>query len=79
MTAQAPPEAKTGGSDGDVLDLVTQRDHTSSYSFLNYLNDRGRLSAFINLQTFTPSRREFHDYLPWAACRLSPLVLHVVS
>ncbi|WP_297007200.1 lysine N(6)-hydroxylase/L-ornithine N(5)-oxygenase family protein [uncultured Corynebacterium sp.] len=132
MTAQAPPEAKTGGSDGDVLDLVgvgfgpsnlalailceeenttrglgdritarylerqphfgwhdgmllpgtdmqisflkdlvTQRDPTSSYSFLNYLNDRGRLSAFINLQTFTPSRREFHDYLSWAACRVT--------
>lgn len=132
MTAQAPPEAKTGGNDDDVLelvgvgfgpsnlalailieeenitrepgdrttvrfvekqphfgwhdgmllpgtdmqisflkDLVTQRNPASSYSFLNYLHDWGRLSAFINLQTFTPSRHEFHDYLSWAAGRVT--------
>lgn len=54
-----------------LKDLVTQRNPTSPYSFLNYLKDRGRLSAFINLQTFTPSRCEFRDYLSWAAGRVS--------
>ncbi|KAH8919443.1 hypothetical protein BT69DRAFT_1246449 [Atractiella rhizophila] len=50
-----------------LKDLVTLRNPTSSFSFLNYLHENTRLLSFINLSTFTPSRREFNDYLSWAA------------
>ncbi|SMX87018.1 L-ornithine N5-oxygenase [Brevibacterium sp. Mu109] len=54
-----------------LKDLVTLRTPSSSYTFLNYLGERGRLSDFINLKTFFPTRVEFHDYLSWAAARVS--------
>ncbi|PWC35919.1 lysine N(6)-hydroxylase/L-ornithine N(5)-oxygenase family protein [Azospirillum sp. TSO35-2] len=50
-----------------LKDLVSLRDPTSRYSFLNYLHGQGRLQDFINLRTFYPSRREFNDYLAWVA------------
>ncbi|MGA9870975.1 MAG: SidA/IucD/PvdA family monooxygenase [Rhodococcus sp. (in: high G+C Gram-positive bacteria)] len=50
-----------------LKDLVTQRNTASRFTFLNYLSEHGRLNHFINLQTFFPSRVEFHDYLAWAA------------
>lgn len=49
-----------------LKDLVTQRNATSEFSFLNYLAERGRMAHFINHQTFFPTRREFSDYLEWA-------------
>lgn len=54
-----------------LKDLVALRNPTSSYTFLNYLHERGRLSDFINLKTFFPTRHEFHDYLAWAAGRVT--------
>lgn len=57
-----------------LKDLVTLRDPTSRFSFLNYLNERGRLIDFINHKTFFPLRVEFHDYLEWAAVQVSDLV-----
>ncbi|MGO1838171.1 MAG: lysine N(6)-hydroxylase/L-ornithine N(5)-oxygenase family protein [Candidatus Microbacterium stercoravium] len=54
-----------------LKDLVSQRSPASTYSFLNYLHQRHRLTDFINLKTFFPTRREFHDYLSWAAERVS--------
>jgi len=53
-----------------LKDLVTLRTPTSPYTFLNYLDERGRLTDFINLKTFFPTRREFHGYLSWAAARV---------
>lgn len=50
-----------------LKDLATQRNTRSEYTFLQYLAQRDRLTHFINLQTFFPSRVEFHDYLRWAA------------
>ena len=50
-----------------LKDLVTQRNACSEYTFLNYLSQRGRLSHFINHQSFFPTRVEFSDYLAWAA------------
>ncbi|MDQ4116416.1 MAG: lysine N(6)-hydroxylase/L-ornithine N(5)-oxygenase family protein [Actinomycetota bacterium] len=50
-----------------LKDLVTLRNPTSLYSFLAYLHDRGRLVDFINYGSSFPTRREFHDYLEWAA------------
>lgn len=50
-----------------LKDLATMRNPSSEFSFLNYLQDRGRLVDFINHKTMFPSRVEFHDYLEWAA------------
>jgi len=50
-----------------LKDLVTLRDPTSRFTFLNYLHQSRRLQDFINLKTFYPSRHEFNDYLRWAA------------
>lgn len=50
-----------------LKDLVSLRNPTSPYSFVNYLHRHGRLVDFINLGTFYPSRMEFNDYLCWVA------------
>lgn len=57
-----------------LKDLVTMRDPTSAHSFVAYLHDRGRLVDFMNHKTLFPLRIEFHDYLEWAAERMSHLV-----
>ena len=50
------------------------RDPTSDFSFLCYLQDRGRLVDFLNHKTLFPLRIEFHDYFEWAAARVAHLV-----
>ncbi|BDH59211.1 lysine N(6)-hydroxylase/L-ornithine N(5)-oxygenase family protein [Tsukamurella sp. PLM1] len=50
-----------------LKDLVTLRNPRSPFSFLSYLEARGRLVDFINHQTFFPTRVEFTDYLGWVA------------
>lgn len=50
-----------------LKDLVTLRNPTSPYSFVNYLKVHGRLVDFINLGTFYPCRMEYNDYLRWVA------------
>ncbi len=57
-----------------LKDLVTMRDPKSGYSFLCYLQERGRLVDFLNQKTLFPLRIEFHDYLEWAAARVAGLV-----
>jgi L-ornithine N5-oxygenase len=57
-----------------LKDLVTLRDPTSSFTFLSYLHERGRLVDFINHKSLFPSRLEFHDYLEWTAARLRDVV-----
>jgi L-ornithine N5-monooxygenase len=59
-----------------LKDLVTQRNPASRFSFLAYLNAKGRLGAFIDHKCFYPSRVEFHDYLDWAAGHLGASVLY---
>ncbi|MFI8566220.1 lysine N(6)-hydroxylase/L-ornithine N(5)-oxygenase family protein [Rhodococcus sp. NPDC078407] len=49
-----------------LKDLALQRNATSEFTFLNYLQEMGRLHHFVNHQTFFPTRIEFHDYLEWA-------------
>ncbi|ALL76430.1 MULTISPECIES: SidA/IucD/PvdA family monooxygenase [unclassified Pseudonocardia] len=56
-----------------LKDLVTLRNPTSSFSFLSYLHDRDRLADFINYGSSFPTRREFHDYLEWAAARVGEI------
>ncbi|MHC2017300.1 lysine N(6)-hydroxylase/L-ornithine N(5)-oxygenase family protein [Methylobacterium sp. CM6247] len=50
-----------------LKDLVTLRDPTSPYTFINYLHVHGRLIDYINRKSFFPSRIEFNDYLRWVA------------
>lgn len=50
-----------------MKDLVSLRDPTNPFTFINYLHVKGRLEAFINQKTFFPSRIEFNDYLSWVA------------
>ncbi|BGP35682.1 hypothetical protein JCM10296v2_007534 [Rhodotorula toruloides] len=52
-----------------LKDLATLRNPQSPYTFLSYLASfqPSRLVSFISLSTFTPSRREFADYLTWCA------------
>lgn len=50
-----------------LKDLATLRNPQSAFTFVNYLNDRGRLVDFIGRHDVFPSRYEFHDYLQWAA------------
>lgn len=57
-----------------LKDLVTMRDPSSRFSFLMYLQHRGRLAAFINQKTFFPTRIEFHDYFDWCAAEFAESV-----
>lgn len=57
-----------------LKDLVTQRNPSSHYTFVNYLHQHNRLNSFINLSSFSPSRIEFNDYLSWAASHFSEYV-----
>ncbi|KKA07769.1 ornithine monooxygenase [Pseudomonas ogarae] len=54
-----------------LKDLVTLRNPTSPYSFVNYLKHHGRLVDFINLGTFYPCRMEYNDYLRWVAAQFA--------
>jgi lysine N6-hydroxylase len=53
-----------------LADLVTLVDPTHPLSFLNYLRDADRLYPFYVRERFHPTRREYEDYLRWAAARL---------
>ncbi|QGZ52061.1 SidA/IucD/PvdA family monooxygenase [Streptomyces sp. QHH-9511] len=57
-----------------LKDLVSMRDPSSRFSFLMYLQERGRLADFINQKTFFPTRIEFHDYFEWCAAAFSRAV-----
>ncbi|WP_327279966.1 lysine N(6)-hydroxylase/L-ornithine N(5)-oxygenase family protein [Streptomyces sp. NBC_01205] len=53
-----------------LKDLVTLRNPSSRFTFLNFLHEQGRLDEFVNLGTFHPYRWEFSDYLQWVATSL---------
>ncbi|MET0236567.1 MAG: SidA/IucD/PvdA family monooxygenase [Kibdelosporangium sp.] len=59
-----------------LKDLVTMRNPSSTFSFLCYLQERGRLVDFINHKNLFPLRIEFHDYFEWAAARVDDLVAY---
>lgn len=54
-----------------LKDLVTLRNPSSPFSFVNYLHAHGRLVDFINLGTFYPCRMEYNDYLRWVASQFT--------
>lgn len=53
-----------------MKDLATLRNPQSPYTFLNYLHSQGRLVSFINRGSTVPTRKEYSDYLSWAAQRV---------
>jgi L-ornithine N5-oxygenase len=59
-----------------LKDLATLRNPKSRFTFINYLHEKGRLQDFINLKSFFPSRREFNDYLAWAASQFDDRVAY---
>lgn len=54
-----------------LKDLILVENPCSSFTFLSYLKNKGRLYEFLNLRDLFPTRLEFNDYLGWAADRLS--------
>jgi lysine N6-hydroxylase len=50
-----------------LKDLVSLADPTSSYSFLSYLHEQGRIYHFINAQFEAVPRQEFRNYMEWAS------------
>ncbi|MEU9305331.1 SidA/IucD/PvdA family monooxygenase [Streptomyces sp. NPDC048269] len=53
-----------------LADLVTLVAPGHPLSFLAYLHDMDRLYTFTVRENFFPSRREYEDYLRWAAAQL---------
>ncbi|KXZ24005.1 ornithine monooxygenase [Bacillus nakamurai] len=53
-----------------LADLVTLADPRSRYTFLNYLHEHDRLYRFYTFNEFDIPRREFNDYLSWAASEI---------
>ncbi|ONI90306.1 lysine 6-monooxygenase [Saccharothrix sp. ALI-22-I] len=62
-----------------LADLVTLVDPTHPLSFLAYLRDADRLYPFYVREKFHPTRREYEDYLRWAASRLPVRFSHPVT
>ncbi|PYY51554.1 lysine N(6)-hydroxylase/L-ornithine N(5)-oxygenase family protein [Curtobacterium sp. MCBD17_023] len=56
-----------------LADLVTMADPTSSFSFLAWLKETGRLYPFFIREDFHPLRSEYDAYCRWAADRLDTL------
>jgi L-ornithine N5-oxygenase len=50
-----------------LKDLVTLRNPSSEFSFLNYLFTIGRLDDFVNMGSFEPYRQEISAYFAWVA------------
>ncbi|TVL93000.1 lysine N(6)-hydroxylase/L-ornithine N(5)-oxygenase family protein [Streptomyces sp. SAJ15] len=55
-------------------DLVTLRNPRSRYSFLNYLFEQDRLIAHLNLPMEFPLRKEYAQYISWAADQFGDVV-----
>lgn len=59
-----------------LKDLVTMYNPRSHFSFVNYLQENGRLNQFINLKTMFPTRWEYSDYLNWVKRELPKEILN---
>ncbi|MFJ3905049.1 lysine N(6)-hydroxylase/L-ornithine N(5)-oxygenase family protein [Streptomyces sp. NPDC090025] len=57
-----------------VRDLVSLRNPRSRYSFINYLFENGRLLEHLNLPVEFPLRKEYAQYVTWAAGHFERLV-----
>jgi L-ornithine N5-monooxygenase len=54
-----------------LKDLVLPVNPRSRFTFLSYLQEKGRLFEFLNLRDLFPTRTEFNDYLCWVAGQLA--------
>lgn len=54
-----------------LADLVTLADPTSSFSFLNYIKEQGRIYSFYIKENFLLLRNEYNQYCKWAINKLS--------
>ncbi|KAF9483746.1 hypothetical protein BDN70DRAFT_911055 [Pholiota conissans] len=70
------PEAKMQIS--FMKDLATLRNPQSPYTFLSYLHSQDRLLPFINRGSTIPTRKEYSDYLSWAAQRVQEEGINVL-
>jgi L-ornithine N5-monooxygenase len=71
-----------GGSDiqnHPVRDLVSLRNPRSRYSFINYLFENDRLLEHLNLPVEFPLRKEYAQYVSWAAGHFERLVDYGVT
>jgi lysine N6-hydroxylase len=50
-----------------LKDLVSLSDPASSYSFLSYLHELGRIYHYLNAQFDAVPRQEFRNYMEWAS------------
>ena len=50
-----------------LKDLVSLSDPASSYSFLSYLHELGRIYHYVNAQFDAVPRQEFRNYMEWAS------------
>ncbi|MEU7635288.1 MULTISPECIES: lysine N(6)-hydroxylase/L-ornithine N(5)-oxygenase family protein [unclassified Streptomyces] len=57
-----------------VRDLVSLRNPRSRYSFINYLFENGRLLEHLNVPMEFPLRKEYAQYVSWAAGHFGHLV-----
>lgn len=57
-----------------VRDLVSLRNPRSRYTFINYLFEHDRLLAHLNLPSEFPLRKEYEQYICWAASHFADLV-----
>ena len=61
-----------------MQDLVTSRDPTSEFTFVNYLFATDNLVGYTNLGLMNPPRQLFGMYLEWCAKKVFTIV-HSVS
>ncbi|KAG5652248.1 hypothetical protein H0H81_005643 [Sphagnurus paluster] len=61
-----------------MKDLATLRNPQSPITFLSYLHSQDRLVSFINRGSTIPSRKEYADYLAWAAQYVQDEGIHVL-
>ncbi|MFK7049115.1 L-lysine N6-monooxygenase [Flavobacterium columnare] len=54
-----------------LADLVTLADPTSSFSFLNYIKEKGKIYSFYIRENFLLLRNEYNQYCQWAISKLS--------
>lgn len=73
------PQMLLSGSDiqnHPCRDLVTPRNPRSRYTFINFLFEKKRLFEHLNLGIEFPLRREFAEYINWAASFFSHQVAY---
>ncbi|TQV85969.1 lysine N(6)-hydroxylase/L-ornithine N(5)-oxygenase family protein [Aliikangiella coralliicola] len=58
---------KTEMQTDPIKDIVTPVEPTNRFSFLNYLQERGILYQFFNRKGHATTRKQFSEYLKWAA------------